>query len=494
MRLRFEEGEDTSNIALNSYYNCYHEGDDNGDEEEGDEEREGEEDGEGEEKGVDMEEYDKKNEDVYPILPSFSTHHNDNCNYKNNDMNDDDDIDKDGDSDSKDEDEDEDDDDEINSVQTLRMESKVRSPFPPAFQESSLSFNTIRAIKELIKESTKEKDEERSATIHSRTIESHYNAEECSLSHDDACDKSYLEEKNDGPSAVDKSVSVTEKEKEAPIEVDNNEFDKRNDEKLIESNTHNLKSGDKDEKKDEDKSSDGDSDCDTVPSPTPPPTLSTIPPSSAARKTLSMESRDPRISLTRRVSQASLTAIAPSPVPASARSPSVSTQRTQYPSSRPIPSVIPGRALDMDKDSDSDSGSSSGSYDSSSGEDFNFNMPSAMSLQDTVRQRSKTLHSESTFLSRPSNAFKFKKKELEEEEEKVVEKSEMRRTSLKKACVAASEEVGVPCMQCQTQTHYIIPLPLPPYSFFPSHLFSPSYHRSSLLSLAFFLTHPLFSP
>ena len=485
MQLRFEEGDDTSNTALNSYYNCYHEGDGDGEE--------------GEEEGVDVEEYDM-NEDVSPLLPSPAAHHNDNYNnnyndtYKNNDVNDDvnddDDIDKDRDSDSKDEDEDE---DEINSVQTLRMESKFRSPCPLAFQESSLSFNTIKAIKELIKESNKgeDKNKEPSAAIHSRSFESNYKAEECSLSHDDACDKSYLDESQ-----------------EEAIKVENNESNKRNNEKLIESNTHDLKDGDKDEKKDEDKSSDGesDSDCDTVPSPTPPPTLSTIPPSSAARKTLSMESRDPRISLTRRVSQAPPTASTPAPTPT--RSPRVSTQRMQYPSPspspRPVPSMVPSRALDKDMDSDSDSGSSSGSYDSSSGEDFNFNMPSAMSLQDTVRQRSKTLHSESTFLSRPSNAFKLKKKEEEEQEEKAVEKSEMTRLSSKKACVAASEEVGVPCMQCQTQTqtqtrpHCIISLSSPlllslslsPY--LPSLSFSPPSTSPYPSYRPFHILHSLF--
>ena len=294
------------------------------------------------------------------------------------------------------------------SVQTLRKESDVQSPCLHAFRRSLVTPD-IR----------KETDRGLPPTVCSGVLECDQKTVVHSGFHDETPHTDNLRESRKAAIIVDESVG----EKEA---VENDQYDQTYQEEVLESNVHELKNGDKD----------SDSDCDTVPSPTPPPTLSTIPPSSAARKTLSMESRDPRISLTRRNSRAP--SIAPT------RSPRISIQPSQQFLPRPFRPVIAGPNYDNGSStcsgSESDD-SSSDSYHSSSGEDFN--MPSSMSLQDTIIQRSRTLH------SRSSSAFQIRKIVRAEEEEEEVEKCVMERTVI-------SLEVSVPRMLCQAYAHFLI--------------------------------------
>ena len=357
------------------------------------------------------------------------------------------------------------------SVKTLLMESKVRSPYPRSSPHTlhtpttapiplhtliptctptitSIPLHTLIPTHETRTELGKEevnsnnskknnnKDKEDSSPIEcSEVLANVLKAEEHSSFRNDSLNSTKVKEMSSKSIVIaDEKVVETE-----VVVVHNDKQDKTNkgEERkegegvVFVTNMDEIKGGDED----------SDSDCDTVPSPTLPPTLSTIPPSSAARKTLSMESRDPRISMSRRVSRAPPTA------PAPPRPPRTSTQHTKQSLPRPFQPM----AHDMDfrcsgrsSGSESDD-SSSGSNNSSSGEEFK--MPSSMTLQDTIRQRSRNQHAESALHSRLSSVAKIKKMEEKERERanKEVEKSDMG-SRLKDGCAMTPMKVRQLCL------------------------------------------------
>jgi hypothetical protein len=379
------------------------------------------------------------------------------------------------------------------SVKTLLMESKVRSPYPrsspntlhtptpaPTYTLTPTHTTTITSIplhtpiftheirtelgKEEVnsndskKNNNKEKDEgkgkEVSSTMEcSRVLENVLKSEEHSLLRNDSLNNAKVEEMSSKSIVIaDEEVVETE-----VVAVHNEKNDKTNKgEEGKEPKRKNAPVTNMDEIKDGDE--DSDSDCDTVPSPTLPPTLSTIPPSSAARKTLSMESRDPRISMSRRASRAPPTVLTPAlaPTPAPTRPPRTSTQHAQC-TQQSLPRPFQPMTHDMDfRSSGRSSGSgsesddsSSGSNNSSSGEEFS--MPSAMTLQDTIKQRSRNKHAESALHSRLSNVAKIKKSEEKEKEKdranKEIEKSDMG-SRLKDGCAMTPMKVRLLCICC----------------------------------------------
>ena len=523
MRLRFDEGEGESHIDNNnndtsnytSYYDCAHN------------------------KEVEEEEV-HDNGDKSPLLPSVAQydnscndHHNDsdidydteNHNNNNNNHNNhkncnDNHVHNDGNShnqnndnhnrnrnpnhDNDDEGESEEEEDEA-SVKTLLMESKIRSPYPrssphPLHTPILIHTYTPTHTSSLTHEARTELDEDGANSNNSKK-----DGRKCADNNGDRDEGKEVSSTMERSEALE---NVLKAEEHSSLRtVNNTELEKMSsksvfvaDEKVIKKEVAAIKyenyvetnKGGGGEGKEgvgevfvtnmdemKDGGDDSDSDCDTVPSPTLPPTLSTIPPSSAARKTLSMESRDPKISISRRVSRAPLTALAPTPVlacaptpvlacapapvpaPAPTRPPRTSTQRTLR-TQQSFPRPFHPMTHDMDYQSSGRSSgsesddSSSGSNNSSSGEEFS--MPSSMTLQDTIRQRSRNQHAESALHSRLPNVAKIKKLEEKEKEkgrgkEEKVEKSDVGSRS-KDGCAMSPLQVRLLCI-CMYKCMYV---------------------------------------